>query len=111
MASEIMRMELKPLGVKVLTIISGLVKTNLWKNGPTFKLPPASQYLPIETDVAAAAEMEVIPHLGIEADIFAESIVRDVLRRKHGTVWRGGLIYVFRSLHVLVPSFLRVSGP
>ncbi|KAL8692667.1 MAG: hypothetical protein Q9218_002367 [Villophora microphyllina] len=80
MASEILRMELMPLGVKVLTVNSGLVKTNLASNSPVLRLPAMSPYLSIEAEIAEKARMNEIKQFGIEPKVFAESIAKIVER-------------------------------
>lgn len=111
MASEILRLELKPLGVKVLTVNSGLIKTNLTKNSPSFNLPPDSLYASISADVAKRARMEDVALLGTEADVYAESIVRDVLANREGVVWRGAFASMLGWLRMVMPGFLLVSLP
>lgn len=109
MTSEMLRMELKPLGVKVLTINSGLVKTNLASNSPVFRLSSTSPYLSIEAEIAEKAKMKEVTQLGMAPDVFAQRLVRDVLRKREGTVWRGGMSFTFRCLHTLLPRSLLVS--
>ncbi len=56
-----MSAELAPLGIGVLTVVAGSVKTSLMENGPTMKLPSTSKYRPLEkelTERAAGAGMD-----------------------------------------------------
>ena len=46
---------------------------------------------------------------GTEAEVYAESVVRDVLNCKEGTVWRGAFAGTLRWLKVLMPGFVMVS--
>ena len=109
MASEVLRLEMMPLGVKVLIVNPGGVKTNLAVNSPELKLPPASQYLPNESEIALRAKMDEIRHLSTEADAFAESIVSDVLAHKEGMVWRGAFAFMLRLFYTFLPKTLLVS--
>ena len=109
MASEILRLEMRPLGVKVLTVNSGLVKSNLTRNSPEFKLPPDSLYQSIDRDIAARAKMDDVTQMGTELDIYAESIVRDVLANTEGTVWRGAFASFLRCCHMILPRYLFVG--
>lgn len=109
MASEILSLEMKPLGVRVLTVNSGLIKSNLTKNSPTFNLPADSLYESIRGDVAKRARMEDVALSGTEADVYAEGIVRDVLADKEGTVWRGAFASTLKWLQMVLPRSLLVS--
>ncbi len=109
MVSEILRLEMMPLGVKVLTVNSGLIKTNLTSNSPAFKLPPDSLYHSIDRNIAARAKMEDVAQYGTEAEIYAESIVGNVLASKEGIIWRGAFASMLRYCYMILPGFLMVS--
>lgn len=108
-ASEILQLELSPLGVKVLTVNSGLIKSNLTKNSPEFNLPPDSPYRSIRGHVAKRARMEDVALSGTDAEIYAENVVRDVLASREGTIWRGAFAETLRWVKMVVPRFLLVS--
>ncbi|KAK3173085.1 hypothetical protein OEA41_006414 [Lepraria neglecta] len=91
--SETFRLELAPFGVRVVTVITGGVETNIFrgKDGANyFKLPPSSKYLSVEKDIAATARGEH-PVFGsmMQAEVFAERVVGDVLGGADGMFWRG----------------------
>ena len=109
MASETLHLEMMPFGVKVLTVNSGLIKSNLARNSLDLELPVDSLYQVINRDIAARARMEELAHLGTEPEIYAESIVRDVLASTDGTVWRGALASFLRYCQMMLPKFLLVS--
>ena len=109
MASEILHLEMRPLGVKVLTVNSGLIKSNLATNSPDFGLPVDSLYQVISKDIEARARMEEIGQLGTAPEIYAESIVRDVLANTDGTIWRGAFASILRYCQMILPKFLLVS--
>ncbi len=109
MASETLRLEMEPLGVRVLTVKSGLVNTSLAINLPEFKLPPDSFYRSIEGTIAVRAKMGELAQLGMELQTYAESIVRDVLATTSGAVWRGSFALFLRCLLASLPRYLVVS--
>ncbi|KAL8856807.1 MAG: hypothetical protein Q9178_006644 [Gyalolechia marmorata] len=109
MASETLRLEMEPLGVRVLTVKSGLVNTRLAMNLPEFKLPSDSFYRSIEGTIAARAKMGELAQSGMELQIYAESIIRDVLARTSGSVWRGSFALFLRCLLASLPRYLVVS--
>lgn len=111
MAGEILRLEMRPLGVRVLTVNSGLVKSNLTRNSPELKLPPDSFYRLVERDIAGRARMEDVAKSGTEAGIHAESVVRDVLSGMDGATWRGAFAGTLRYCRIFFPRFLLVSLP
>lgn len=79
MITETLRQELAPFGVKVVTVVTGGVKTNNLANGANFKLPPTSPYLSIEKEIAARARGEDgIPRM--EASVYADKVVGDLLK-------------------------------
>ena len=49
-------MELQPFGVKVMTVIVGAVKSNIFTNGPGYELPKGSLYEPARKEVERRIE-------------------------------------------------------
>lgn len=98
-----------PLGVKVLTVVTGVVRTNLARNSAEFKLPQESYYQSIAASIGARARLEDAAASGTEAEVYAESIVRGVLAEMDGTVWRGAFATVLQFFHLLLPKSLLVS--
>ena len=93
MISETLQLELAPLGVKVVTVVTGAIDTLLLPNAPPFSLPPSSQYKSIEKEIAARTRGEDgTPRTNAAA--FAEKVVGDVLGKNGGTVWRGSMASV-----------------
>ncbi|CAD6594243.1 MAG: hypothetical protein ASARMPREDX12_008495 [Alectoria sarmentosa] len=56
--TEALRLELTPLGVTVVTVNIGAVRTNTLANDADFKLPTASKYKSIEKEIAGRARGE-----------------------------------------------------
>ena len=105
MISETLRPELAPFGVKVLTIMTGAVKTNTLAEGKNFKLPPSSLYSSIEKVIAARAMGEDgVPRT--DASAYAEQVVSEVLGGADGRIWKGSFASVNRFLSSWVPSLL-----
>ncbi|ESZ94015.1 oxidoreductase, short-chain dehydrogenase/reductase family [Sclerotinia borealis F-4128] len=102
--SETLRLELAPFNVKVLTIVSGAVKADIYKKPGEFSLPPDSIYAPIASKVADVAEGKTNPEM-METHAYALKVVADVLKERNGLVYRGNWATV---THILSwsPSFI-----
>lgn len=106
--SEILRLELAPLGVNVVTVETGAVRSRGQINLPELKLPSSSRYLSIEKTIAARARGED----GVsrmETRAYAAQVVDDVLNGTRGRIWRGGTALLVRFASALIPAFLLVS--
>lgn len=106
--SETLRLEMAPLGVKVVTVITGVVDTNITNNGKEVKLPPTSQYLSIEEKIAARGRGEH-GQSKMTPEHFAEKVVGDVLAGASGKIWRGSLASTIRFISNYVPASFFVS--
>ncbi|KKY27177.1 putative short-chain dehydrogenase [Diplodia seriata] len=53
---ETLRLEMQPLGVRVITVVSGAVESKVFDNGGGFKSPEGSLYAPAEKEIAAHAD-------------------------------------------------------
>ncbi|KAK0621785.1 hypothetical protein B0T17DRAFT_509102 [Bombardia bombarda] len=87
MFSEALRLEMAPLGVKVLTMTTALVKSKMSGGSnlpPTVLSEDSFWALP-----AGARTMTNVADRGMDADRFAEQVVGDVLSGRTGRVWRG----------------------
>lgn len=108
MVSETLRLELAPLGVNVMTVETGAVRSMVHTKPPEVKLPSNSRYLSIEKTIAARARGE--DGVGrMETRTYAAMVVDDVLNRTRGTVWRGGSALFARWASALLPAFVMVS--
>ncbi|KAL7950860.1 hypothetical protein V8C42DRAFT_307765 [Trichoderma barbatum] len=85
--SETLRLELAPLGVKVLTVVTGIVPSHPGSGNTAFQLPPDSLYK------AAEASIRVREFEGAESKMdakeYAERYVRAVRNESSGLVWIG----------------------
>lgn len=108
--SETLRLEMAPLGVKVLTVITGIIKTNIAVNngasGST--LPPDSYYLPAQKQIAERTEGADV-HSHMKADEYASRVVGDILGGSTGRIWRGNIATTVRLMSHM-PAFLIVGA-
>lgn len=110
MFSETLRLELAPLGVRVVSVITGAVDTNIMRNSSMPMLPPSSRYLAAKKqiiDLAMGAAEDGVQRMATEA--FAEKVVGDVLGGANGKIWRGEYASTVRVSSVLMPMGVLVS--
>jgi 1-acylglycerone phosphate reductase len=89
MLSDTLRLELGALGVTVVDIKSGIVLSNLIKNGrdaKTPQLPDTSFYKPARDVVEKALSQENFVGVGSPAPVWAKAVVRDLLKKKPRTI-------------------------
>ncbi|KAI1194233.1 hypothetical protein F5X97DRAFT_327789 [Nemania serpens] len=88
-AAKTLRVELAPLGINCVTLMTGSVRTKLFENAPS-KLPDNSLYSTVASKIE---EREILKHAQwVDADQFAKQAVGDLLRPKPRLdIWRGGL--------------------
>ena len=53
--------------------------------------------------------MEDVARYGTEAEMYAESVVGNVLAGKEGNIWRGTFASILRYCYMILPGFLMVS--
>ena len=105
---ETHRLEMAPLGVKVVTVVTGVVKTSILEKNPEVHLPAGSAYTALEKNVSARSKGEDIKGTRMPSDTFAEKLVGDVLDGANGFVWRGQLASLVRLISALLPTFIMV---
>jgi 1-acylglycerone phosphate reductase len=99
-----------PFGVKVLSVVTGVIRTNLMANVPSVKLPPNSYYSPAEKQIAERAE-GVDVKSKMKPEVFASRVVDDILAGSTGKIWRGLMATVTRLISTYMPTFLVVCSP
>ncbi|KAI1397738.1 putative short-chain dehydrogenase/reductase [Hypoxylon fuscum] len=84
------RPELAPLGVRVVTVKTGSIKSELFSNAPATRLPEDSLYQPVREFVEGRKMLEKAPYT--EPEAYAKKVVDELLRPsvKH-VIWQGGL--------------------
>lgn len=103
--SETLRVELEPLGVRVVTIMSGSVDTPMFtKPSGQLRLPETSYY----HDAVDAAYKERMDHRtkATNVDAFAGKLVKDILGGSRGPIWQGALSLMVRYMTWAFPTWL-----
>lgn len=106
-ASEVMRLELTPLGVRVLVLLAGGIQTNFLNNQPNPPLPKGSYYSSVKDIIDD--QPEKIP-FGVSPESFAKDVVRQVNRGTTGKYWIGGGANLVRVMLWLLPQCILVSS-
>jgi len=107
--SEVLRLELEPLGVRVVTSVCGSVDTPMFNRpGGKMKLSKTSHY----RDIVETAFQERTSHQGksMHVDVFAEQIIGDVLGGAKGEVWRGSFAGLVRFARCFFPQWRLDKG-
>ncbi|KAK3685827.1 putative short-chain dehydrogenase/reductase [Podospora appendiculata] len=100
--SETLRLELAPLGVRVLTAMVGAVQTPIHENAGELKLPETSYYQAARK-IISDQRAGVLKTNCEAVDVTARNLVQDVESGRSGQVWRGGMAYTVRNLVWLLP--------
>lgn len=104
--SETLALEMRPLGVRVVTVQTGAVATKTLSWGPTFALPEGSYYKPIEGMIRKRAMGEDGTPRTRPED-FAEMVLRDAVDRQvEGTIWKGSMAWVTKWGAWLAPGLM-----
>jgi 1-acylglycerone phosphate reductase len=111
MASETMRLELRPLGVNVITAMVGMVESKFHDNLAEVQVKEDSLYKPAERwiKLSATPGQGNMAQYEMPQDKFAARMADDILAGKSGKIWRGGVSTTSAILKWLLPSFLLVS--
>jgi 1-acylglycerone phosphate reductase len=87
--SSTLRLELALFGVRVLTIVTGIVATSFKANVLIVVLPDSSLYKLVASKIEGISNGSNIKN-PMASDVYAEVVVKDVIGGKTGQVWRGG---------------------
>ncbi|KAL5342043.1 hypothetical protein BJX70DRAFT_386456 [Aspergillus crustosus] len=102
---ESLRVEVAPLGVRVVTIMTGIVATKMFENGPQTSLPGSSYYKPAGQQIAELASREKFASTAMPAAVYAKGLVDDVLRGHSGMTWRGKIASLGLFIHSFFPTW------
>jgi len=110
LASETLKLELQPLGVRTITLMAGMVKTKIHDNVPEVALPENSYYQPVEDKVKATTAVEGnMVKWQTPVQQFADEVVEDILKGSEGLVYKGGMSSVLRWSKMLLPTWMMVG--
>ena len=107
--TDILRLELKPLGVRVITIHTGAVKSRIMEPGKDAQLPPDSIFKMLEPTIARRARGDDNIKRMETAD-YADRVVRDVLDGSGSQIWRGGYASVVYLASLFLPTYVSVCA-
>lgn len=99
--SEVLRLELKPLGVRVITGLIGGVETPIHQNAGDLVLPETSYYHSVKdviSEIHSGAKKAAQP-----VDVTARAIAGDIVNGKSGRIWRGSFSSTLGWLASLLP--------
>lgn len=107
MYNDCLRMELEPLGVRVVNFVTGQVQSNIVANSAhRYEMSADSYYKPIEDDIDAirkSSQGNKSPSRGI----YAASVVSQTLRENPPPrIYKGGLSTIVWLLSSILPHFL-----
>ncbi|GME50240.1 Short-chain dehydrogenase/reductase SDR [Neofusicoccum parvum] len=104
--SETLRLELQPFGVKVVTAVSGAVKSKIFTNAPALRLPEDSLYTPAEKEIVARAGGADVEKNHSTLEDYSRTLVSDILGGASGKVYRGSMSSIVKILTAWMPTFL-----
>ncbi|KAK9442103.1 hypothetical protein VB005_03158 [Metarhizium brunneum] len=103
---DALRMELKPLGVDVVTVVTGGVKSNLVREDSP-SLPEGSRYLPVQNFWLHRVTMS--QKGAMDTDEYARKII-GMIQKKSRPIWfwSGGSVSIAWFMYYFVPRRLRL---
>jgi len=106
--SNTLRVELAPFSVKVVTIVTGSVKSNIARVERS--LLPRSAYIPINEEYQR--RLKYSQEVGISNEDYARSVVSKVLvKSPPGWVWEGNMSWVVWFALNFLPVSIMVKLP
>jgi 1-acylglycerone phosphate reductase len=107
LASDTLRLEVRPLGVNVITVIVGSVHTRVQDKVPPVVLPEGSPYVVVEKQINDLAEVPEEKDQ-MPVDRFAEELFNDILAGKTGHIYKGAMSSTARYLNWFMPTWILV---
>ncbi|KAK7910807.1 short-chain dehydrogenase/reductase [Apiospora marii] len=92
--NDAMRLEFRPLGIDVVHVVTGGIKTNFYDNSVgTDALPPNSIYAPIGAEIEASVDRGRATEMqGTPVDAYARTVVAQTLKSSPPiSVWKGSM--------------------
>ncbi|ROT37818.1 NAD(P)-binding protein [Sodiomyces alkalinus F11] len=107
--AETLRLELAPFQVKVLSVVTGALKTMVQTHFDDWKLPEGSLYAPVESTIRDRARgQEGAPRM--EADDYAQRVVAEIIGGRTGRFWYGASAGAVKFGTSYLPTSLMDSG-
>ncbi|KAK7756326.1 putative secondary metabolism biosynthetic enzyme [Diatrype stigma] len=104
--SEGLRVELKPFGVNVVTVMVGAVETRMFDNAPQHHLPPDSLYRPAAKEIGDWATGRDMKGQSGKREDFARTLVKDILGGASGRAYCGNMSTMLRIVTSILPDFI-----
>ncbi|KAG9825319.1 NAD(P)-binding protein, partial [Aureobasidium melanogenum] len=99
--SNTLRVELEPFDVKVITVVTGGVKSRIARND--WQLPRDSIYLPIEPEYLRRTKHS--QEVGMPTEKYAKSVVSQVLGGRHKRqIWEGAFSWAVWFVNSFLPA-------
>ncbi|KAK8128646.1 short-chain dehydrogenases/reductase [Apiospora sp. TS-2023a] len=102
--SEVMRIEMAPLGVTVCTGMLGAVATPIHDNAGALSLPAGSYYTAVQETISKQQQGEH-KHGAKKPEVTAKHMYHDIVSGK-AVIWRGGFAGLIKFLQAWMPSVL-----
>ncbi|MCJ1324227.1 hypothetical protein MMC10_000889 [Thelotrema lepadinum] len=103
MTSEILRIEMAPLGVKVITAVTGAVRTEIFTKAVVDPLPEDSMYRAAEQEIHKSMVGDDV-FMASTTEEYARGLVSDTLGGKSGHVYRGKMATTVRIMNDVLPG-------
>jgi 1-acylglycerone phosphate reductase len=100
--SETLRLELEPFGVRVVSLVTGSVATNVMSHAE-LRLPATSVYQKATQEIQKRGVGEDVQSKSSPA-AFAKAVVADVLGGATGPLWRGAMASAVRIMSSFLPT-------
>ncbi|KAF2491707.1 NAD(P)-binding protein [Lophium mytilinum] len=89
---DTLRLELEPLGVGVVSVMAGMIQSQWYSNSvPPLQLPEDSYYQPVLKNIQGSVTGVANKESGTPPDVFAETVVKQLVDGKTGKIWAGTL--------------------
>ena len=113
MFNDIQRIELEPLGIKVVDLKTGSLESNFGENKTNpYELPEDSPYQPIKVEVMKVITGETTEAYAEDRKAWAKNVVKDLMKNFDSPpteIWRGGAagtVQVSSKMDSILPDYL-----
>jgi NAD(P)-dependent dehydrogenase (short-subunit alcohol dehydrogenase family) len=113
MFNDIQRIELEPLGIKVVDLKTGSLESNFGENKSNpYELPEDSPYQPIKDEVMKVITGETTEAYAKDRKAWAKNVVKDLMKNPDNPpseIWRGGAagtVQMSSKIDSILPDYL-----